>query len=74
MKSSILITFAYSGISIVKAMNNKISINRFALDENDINIIINGSIYLESLIELVNDYKKKKKPMVAPVRKLSIFN
>ena len=52
----------------------KYCINRFILDENDINTIINGSIYLESLVDLVNNYKKKKKPMVAPVRKLSIFD
>ena len=47
--------------------------NRFSFKEEDVNIILNNIINLKTLSEFVDKYKKNRKPIKLPVRKLSIF-
>lgn len=47
--------------------------NRFLLGEDELSIIRKNLAELQAFIEFVKGYKKNKKPIVLPVRKLSIF-
>lgn len=46
---------------------------RFILSEEELSIIRINLVELQFFIEMTKKYKKNKKPLVAPVRKLSIF-
>ena len=60
------------GVSPLKY--RRYSINRFLLDDEDVNNILNGLINLKMLIDFKEKYKKNRRPKEAPVKKLSIFN
>ncbi len=59
------------GVSPLKY--KKYCLNRFALSNNDLDIILDNTIKLDILIEKVNRYKNNRKPKVFPVKKRSIF-
>ena len=60
------------GVSPLKY--KRYTINRFLLDNNDVNTILNNIINLKLLIDFKDEYKNNRKPKEVPVRKLSIFN